>query len=72
MIRCSCLTTIIQNLSFIEKNEYLANDRCLLDILERILNCHHQIFHYKSSMVLINIDDIQLESSINSTIQVVY
>ncbi len=76
IIRCSCLTTIIQNLSFIEKNEYLANDHCLLDILERILNCHHQnmhqIFHYKSSMVLINIDDTQLESSINSTIQVVY
>ncbi len=81
MIRCSCLTTIIRNLSFIEENEYLANDRCLLDILERILNCHHQdmhqIFDYESSLYtcsncsdLINIDDTQLESSLDSTIQV--
>ncbi len=53
LIRCSCLTTIIRNLSFIEENEFLANDRCLLDILERILNCSHQdmhdIFDYESS-----------------------
>jgi hypothetical protein len=45
MTRCSCLTTIIRNLSFIEENEYLANDRRLLDILERILNCQHQDMH---------------------------
>jgi len=56
MIRCSCLTTIIRNLSFIEENEYLANDRCLLDLLERILNCHHQnmhqIFDYETNQVV--------------------
>jgi hypothetical protein len=77
MTRCSCLTTIIRNLSFIEENEYLANDRRLLDILERILNCHHQdmhqIFDYQSHVDqqyidtcsncydMINIDDTQLE-----------
>ncbi|CAF1073191.1 unnamed protein product [Rotaria sordida] len=86
MIRCSCLTTIIRNLSFIEENEYLANDRRLLDIFERILNCHHQdmhrIFDYNFHLHqqyfhtcsncsdTINIDDIQLESAIDSTIQV--
>ncbi|CAF4841597.1 unnamed protein product [Rotaria sp. Silwood1] len=86
MIRCSCLTTIIRNLSFIEENEYLANDRRLLDIFERILSCHHQdlhkIFSYESYLHqqyfhtcpncsdIINIDDTQLESSIDSTAQV--
>ncbi|CAF2387690.1 unnamed protein product [Rotaria sp. Silwood2] len=86
MIRCSCLTTIIRNLSFIQENEYLANDRRLLDILERILNCHHQdmhrIFGYELHLHqqyfhtcsncsdIINIDDTQLESFIDSTAQV--
>ncbi len=32
----------------------------------------HQTFDYESYMDLINIDATQLESSINSTIQVVY
>ncbi|UJR10159.1 hypothetical protein I4U23_014375 [Adineta vaga] len=45
MIRSACLATIIRNLSFIEENEYLANDRCLVDILVRILNCHHETMH---------------------------
>jgi hypothetical protein len=86
MIRTSCLTTIIRNLSFIEENQYLANDRRLLDILERILNCHHQdmhqIFDYESHSHqqyshtcsncsdMINIDDIPIESSTSSNMQV--
>ncbi len=45
LIRCSCLTTIIRNFSFIEENEFLANDHCLLNILEQILNCSHQDMH---------------------------
>ncbi|CAF1478096.1 unnamed protein product [Adineta steineri] len=60
MIRCSCLSTIIRNLSFIEENEYLANDRCLLDILERILNYSHydmhKIFNYHSHVHENNFD----------------
>lgn len=75
MIRCSCLATIIRNLSFIEENDYLANDRCLVDILERILNCYHndmhQIFDYESNLYTCSIcsdtmdtGDTQLESTI--------
>lgn len=45
IVRCSCLATIVRNLSFIEENDFLANDRCLLDILERVLNCYHQEMH---------------------------
>ncbi|CAF1191784.1 unnamed protein product [Adineta steineri] len=79
MIRCSCLSTIIRNLSFIEENEYLANDRCLLDILERILNYSHydmhKIFNYHSHVHennfdtcsncsnIINHDEITMEST---------
>ena len=83
MIRCSCLTTIIRNLSFIEENEYLANDRCLLDILERILRCHHQnmhqIFDYQCKNYIstcsycsdiVNVDDIQFELSIDANLKV--
>lgn len=43
--RCSSLTTIVRNVSFIEENLYLANDRRVLDILERILNCCHAEMH---------------------------
>lgn len=43
--RSSCLATIIRNLSFMDENDYLANDRSLLDILERILNCSHDQMH---------------------------
>ena len=43
--RSSCLSTIIRNLSFIDENDYFANDRSLLDILERILNCSHDQMH---------------------------
>ena len=86
MTRCSCLTTILRDLSFIEENEYLANDRCLLDILERILSCRHQymhkIFDYESDLHqqyvhvcanccdIIDVDETQLESSTDSNFQV--
>ena len=43
--RSACLATIIRNLSFIDENDSLANDRCLLDILERILICSHDQMH---------------------------
>lgn len=82
MIRCSCLTTIIRNLSFVEDNEFLANNRWLLDTLVRILNCHHQDMHksfdcesylcqqdinkFTNCSNLINSDDKQLESSTDS------
>ncbi|CAF4862279.1 unnamed protein product, partial [Rotaria magnacalcarata] len=85
MMRCSCLTTIVRNLSFIEENEYLANDRRLSDILKRILNCHHDeahgIFDYElhsheqcydrcsNCLGIVNFDDKQLESSMDSIIQ---
>ena len=50
MIRCSLLTTIIRNLSFIEENLFLANEYRLLDILERVLNFQHDLLHpYLSS-----------------------
>ncbi|CAF0908058.1 unnamed protein product [Adineta ricciae] len=45
MIRCSCLSTIVRNLSFIEENDYLANDRYFIDILLEVLNCHHETMH---------------------------
>ena len=43
--RCSSLTTIIRNLTFIDDNLFLANDHRLLDILERILKYQHDILH---------------------------
>ena len=43
--RCSCLAIILRNLSFIEENLYLANDRRVLDILQRILDCCHAEMH---------------------------
>lgn len=43
--RCLCLSTIIRNLSFIDENHFLANNRCLNDLFERILNCQHDILH---------------------------
>jgi hypothetical protein len=54
--RCACLTTIIRNLSFIVDNVHLANDHRLLDILQRILNCHHDRMHSIYDCVL-SIDD---------------
>ena len=76
--RCSSLTTIVRNLSFIEENLSLANDRRVLDILERILNCCHAEMHnsydYHSSIdvrytetcsdcaTMLNIDEISFDS----------
>jgi hypothetical protein len=76
--RCSSLTTIVRNLSFIEENLYLANDRRVLDVLERILNCCHAEMHssydYHSSVdprytetcsdcsTMLNMDDTSFDS----------
>lgn len=45
MIRCSTLTTIIRNLSFIEENIFLAHEYRLLDIFECILKSQHDLLH---------------------------
>ena len=52
-MRCSSLATLVRNISFIDDNRYLANDRRLLDILQRILNVHHA--------------DMQLDQQYNDT-----
>ncbi|CAF0731628.1 unnamed protein product [Didymodactylos carnosus] len=66
MTRCTCISTIIRNLTFIDENEhYLANDKRLIDILERILILQHQQLHEKYE---IENEQIQFESCYMCTI----